>query len=72
MTNRRRHYYIDCELERLAQANPDANDPYEPFCGVSALFNADHHKGNPAWAPRDEWSIRSSVEIVFIGGHELD
>lgn len=59
-------------LEELARRHRNAYDPYEPYQGVAALFNADLHKKEPEWAPRKEWRILSMYEIEIIPEEELD
>lgn len=49
--------------EQIAATHPRANDPYEPYSGVTALFNADLHRGCPEYAPREDWEVISSFEI---------
>ncbi len=50
-------------LENLAASHPSANDPYEPYQGVAALFNGDLYLGCPQWAPREVWEVVSPYEI---------
>lgn len=56
-------YDVDLQATRLVATNPTANKPHEPYCGVAALFNADLHVTEPAWAPREHWITRSAFKI---------
>jgi hypothetical protein len=56
-------YYIEYESEVLAFRNSEANDPYEPYQAVSALWNADLATIEPAWAPREHWIVDSAHQI---------
>lgn len=40
-----------------------AHDPFEPYQGVAALFNADLHRTHPDLAPRGHWQVRSPYQI---------
>ena len=54
------------ESEVLAYYNQEAGNPYEPFCGVQALFNADLNAVEPAWASREDWVILSRHSITYV------
>lgn len=59
------HPRADDEMDILAINHLEANDPYEPYNGVQALFNADLNASAPDWAPRADWQIRSRYEISY-------
>lgn len=50
---------------RLEAAHPGANNPHEPYSGVAALFNADHHTISPHMTPRENWIIESPEKITL-------
>lgn len=56
-------------IEVLATLHPDANDPYEPYSGVTLLFNGDWRLGCRADSDciRSLWRVVSPYEIVYIG-----
>lgn len=54
------------DIEQLAQLHPNANDPYEPFCGVAALFNGD---SSAREFDRAEWEVISPHEIRYLKPH---
>ena len=61
-------YNYQEQLEKLAEVSrrrPDAaSHPYEPYSqGVGALFNADLHRTDPDWSPRQDWIVLSAFEI---------
>lgn len=58
-------------IEAIAFENREANDPYEPFKGVGALFNADLHTTEPAWAPREHWEVISPFRIAHKSVDEI-
>ncbi len=62
------------EIEELAKRHPKANKPYEPYCGVAALFNADLYPSNESSGPtsRDEWEVISPYKIRFLGHTAID
>jgi hypothetical protein len=51
-----------------------AKSPYhdldEPYRGVGALFNADLHKVEPDWAPREDWLV-VAPGVLHRKGHVL-
>jgi hypothetical protein len=51
-------------LELLAAEHAGANDPFEPYQGVAALFNADLHRREPSFAPREHWTVESSGRVI--------
>lgn len=52
-------------MDILAVYHQEANDSYEPYNGVKALFNGDLHAADPGWAPRESWRIVSPYEIRY-------
>lgn len=48
--------------EHLAYANQGANNPYEPFSGVTALFRGD----NPEVEARADWIVESPYRIAYV------
>jgi hypothetical protein len=57
------------EVAKLATIHSGANDPYEPYQGVAALFNGDLRKAGQSASPREEWFVLSPYEIVFEPDH---
>lgn len=58
---------LEEKIHELAWHHIDIdNNPYEPYTGVAALFNADLHTTTPGWAPREDWIVKSALEIVHV------
>lgn len=57
------------EVAKLATIHSGANDPYEPYQGVAALFNGDLRKAGRVASPREEWVILTPYEIAFEPDH---
>jgi hypothetical protein len=57
------------EIEELARRHPKANDPYEPYSGVTLLFNGDWRLGCRADSDRirSDWDVISEYEISYTG-----
>jgi hypothetical protein len=45
------------DLDVLAVTHPSANYPYEPYCGVASLFNADLQPDKN----RNDWTVDAEL-----------
>lgn len=59
------------EAELLAWENSKANNPYEPFQGVTALVNGGLRKTDPDYAPRRHWEVLSKFKIIHCPVDEI-
>ncbi len=58
-------------IEKLARLHPGANDPYNPFCGVGALFNGDLQRLMRKATDRAKWEVLSPYDIRYLGNSEM-